>query len=106
MADIKLNWVDPTTLVDGKAIPAGLFDLVEISVSADGGANFASLDTVEPGVQTYTVTDLPPGTYHFTAVAVDKLGRSSAVASSLATIVAPVPAPLNPVTNFTATVVA
>jgi predicted phage tail protein len=106
MSNVKLSWVDPVALVDETAIPAGLFDHVDVQMSADGGANFTSVASVAPGAQTYTVTDLPVGKYQFNVYAVDALGRSSAAASVEATIAPPVPATLKPVSNLTANVVA
>lgn len=106
MSNIKLSWVDPTTLAGGAVIPAGHFSHVDVQMSADGGANFTSLARVAPGEQTYTVTDLPPGKYDFNVYAVDALDRPSVVASVSATIVPPVPGVLAPVTNLVAEVVA
>lgn len=104
MSNIKLSWVDPATLSDGKSIPADFFKSVDIALSADAGVNFSTIATVDPGVQTYTVQDLPPGTYQFNVTAQDALGRASSVSNVIVTVAAPIPAVLSPVTSLTATV--
>ena len=92
MTDIKLAWKDPTTREDGSAIdPVQELTGIEIFMRVSGAPDFTKLNTIAPGVQAFTVTDLPAGSYEFQAVAVDKQvpPKLSAVATANATIVVP-----------------
>lgn len=109
MTDIKLTWKDPVVREDN-AVLDPLVELagIEIFMKVAGAPDFTKLDTVAPGVQSYTVTDLPPGAYAFQADAVDKQTppKVSTVVTATAVIVGPpteLAAP-GPVTEFTATV--
>lgn len=109
MSNIQLAWKDPVTRSDGSALDP-LVELagIEIFMRVTGAPDFTKIDTVAPGVQSYTITDLPPGGYEFQADAVDKQvpPKVSAVATANATIVVPpveLAAP-SAVAEFTATV--
>lgn len=105
MSNIKLTWTDPTTLNDGtSAIPSGDFGYVDVQMSADGGKTFASLGHVNPGTQTYTVTDLPPGTYAFNVTAVDTQTPPLTSAAASVSITIPLGA-LAPVTALAAQII-
>jgi hypothetical protein len=79
MARATLNWTLPTTRVDGAALAQGDIDFTDISMSADGGANFSPpIQVPADAAQTFVVDDLVGGTYIFRAVVQDMQGRRSA----------------------------
>jgi hypothetical protein len=110
MTNINLAWKDPTTRADGTALdPLAELTGIEVFMKVGGAPDFTKIDTVAPGVQSYTIQDLPPGDYQFQIDAVDKQTppKVSTVATAAATIVAPpveLAAPSAP-SDFTATVV-
>lgn len=69
---VKLIWVDPSTRVDGSALLPDQIEGIHVFMSADLGANYVELGSVAPGIQTFSQTDLPDGTYKFRVVVVDK----------------------------------
>ena len=81
MSNARLAWTWPTNRVLGEALPLAQILHNEISMSADGGANFSGLAQVEPiaGEPTaeHLVADLAPGTYIFRSVIVDTEDRRS-----------------------------
>jgi hypothetical protein len=86
MSNARLAWVLPTDRVQGEALPEAQIDFVEISMSADGGANYSGLAQVPPPTLEHLVSDLNPGTYMFRGVVVDKDGRRSDDADVTASI--------------------
>ena len=70
MTNVNLSWKDPTTREDGSALDATEIAGIELSMST-GGAPPTKFTTVAAGVQTFTVVDLAPGTYDFSADVVD-----------------------------------
>jgi len=68
---IKNVWVDPTVLADGSPLPAGDLAFISVEMSADQGATFTPVAHVAPGVQSFTQTNLVPGTYQFRLIAID-----------------------------------
>jgi hypothetical protein len=87
MARATLNWTLPTTRVDGAALAQGDIDFTDISMSADGGANFSPpIQVPADAAQTFVVDDLVGGTYIFRAVVQDTQGRRSANADQTADV--------------------
>jgi hypothetical protein len=83
MARATLNWSLPTTRVNGDPLAATDIAFTDISMSADGGANWAPpIQVPSDAVQTFVVDDLTPGTYLFRATVEDTDGRRSADAQA------------------------
>lgn len=102
---VKLVWVDPSSRVDGSPLPAGQIAKVVVSMSADAGANFVELGSVDAGVQTFSQADLPDGTYQFQVVVVDKQSPAKVSApASVEVVVVTVLSEPSPVANLTASV--
>ena len=78
MATVKVRWSLPTTRESGLPLDPADIAGVELSLSADGGANFGLFDTYPPSVLEAQVTELEPGTWVFRGVVVDSDGRRSA----------------------------
>jgi hypothetical protein len=107
MSTVTLTWVDPTTLVDGSAIPPNDFADVEIFMSADGGLTYTNAGHVGPGTQRFEIEISDPGTFNFKLNCKDTqtpplFGPDSAVVS--VTIAAPPLAPISAPTNVQFTV--
>jgi hypothetical protein len=89
MARATLNWSLPTTRVNGDALTPGEIAFTDISMSADGGANWAPpIQVPSDAVQTFVVDDLTPGTYLFRATVEDTDGRRSADAEVSGSVLA------------------
>jgi len=101
MSNARLAWTWPTQRVLGEALPEAQIEHLEISMSADGGANFSGLAQVPPPDVEHLVADLAPGTYIFRAVVVDKEGRRSDIAEVTSE---PILSDPNPVADFTVTI--
>lgn len=84
---VRLNWVDPTTRVDGSALAPTDIAAVTVFMSADLGANFVELGSVAAGVQTFRQTDLPDGTYQFKVVVTDKQTPVKSSAAQLVEVI-------------------
>ena len=96
--NITINWEHPDSRRDGGA--AGPEDVREtfVEVSADGGATFTPLATVQPtDPQTVTVPDAEVGEWHFTIMPVDTDGQDGATHLEVVTV--PDDSPLNAVRN-------
>ena len=65
----------PTTRQSGLPLDPADIAGVEVSLSADGGANFAVLDTVAPPATSLEQTELEPGDYMFRLIVIDTNGR-------------------------------
>ena len=103
---VELKWTDPSSRVDGSPLPAGQISEVAVSMSADAGANYVELGRVGAGVQTFTQTDLPDGTYQFQVVVFDKQNPQKVSApATVSVVVVTVLAEPAPVVNLTATVI-
>jgi len=108
MTNIVLTWTDPTTRVDGSPLAASDIAGIELFMRVSGAPDFTKINTIAAGIQTFTVTDLPPGEYEFQADVVDKQTPpkvSASVTANAAIVVPPVvlEAP-SPVASFIATV--
>lgn len=69
-----LSWLPPTTYTDGSSIS----ELSGYVIYVDDGSGYTQLATIDnPSVSTYTVEDLPAGTYSFAVTAVDGEGAES-----------------------------
>jgi hypothetical protein len=93
MADITLTLADPTTRTDGT--PEAATDLASLNIyRADGSAAPVLVGTADPSASPPTFVDKgrPPGTYGYSATAVDKLGRESAHSDVFPVVVAAPPA--------------
>lgn len=90
MGKATLSWTLPTEREDGVALPASEIAQTDISMSADGGANFSSTAPVLPtDPQTFVVDNLTAGTYLFRATVIDTLGQPSVDAEATGSILAP-----------------
>lgn len=78
MANVKVQWVLPTTRESGKALAPADIHHVRIEISADAGANYALVGDFTPDVLDVDVTDLDFGTWTFRGLVVDQKGRVSA----------------------------
>lgn len=78
--NVNLSWKDPTTRADGSPLAPEEIQHIAVLLAVGGETEFTLLNTVLPGVQAFTQTDLPPGTYQFKLVAVDnqRVPQSSA----------------------------
>lgn len=82
---VTLNWTPPTENTNGtpRAILAG-YDIHYGTASGD----YAQLITVSnPGIATYVVDNLTPGTYYFSVAAVDSQGAESPLSSEVSATV-------------------
>jgi len=89
MGRATLNWTLPTTREDGVALDVSEIMGTEISMSADGGANYSPVVVVASDVpQTFVVDNLTAGTYAFKATVVDTADRRSVDAVVTGTLLA------------------
>jgi hypothetical protein len=90
MARVTLNWTLPDTRTNGAALPQSAISHTDISMSADGGANFSPpAEVPSDGDQKFEVDGLTFGDYIFRAVVEDNAGRRSDDADVTGTILAP-----------------
>ena len=90
MGRATLNWTLPIERADGVPLPASEIAQTDISMSADGGANFSPTSPVLPtDPQTFVVDNLTAGTYLFRATVIDTLGQASGDAEVTGSILAP-----------------
>jgi len=105
MSNARLAWTWPTNRVLGEALPLAQIKHLELSMSADGGANFSGLAQVPPVANEPTaehlVADLAPGTYIFRGVVFDTQDRTSSTEEVTST---PILSDPNPVADFTVTI--
>jgi hypothetical protein len=102
--DITLVLADPTTRTDGSAESAA--DLASLNIyRSDGGSPEVKVGTTDPSASPPTFVDKgrPPGTYGYSATAVDKLGRESAHSDVFPIVVAAPPAVSSPQVIVSAT---
>lgn len=77
MKTILINWILPTARQEGGPITPADIARVEIELSADNGANFASVGTFTPDILETLVADLPFGTqYQVRGRAVDQTNQA------------------------------
>ena len=79
---ITLNWTPPTENTDGTPLTnlAGY----DIHYGSQSGDYTQSIPVDNPGLATYVVDNLTPGTYYFTVSAVNSVGTESPVSSEVA----------------------
>ena len=77
MANVKVTWVLPVTRESGKPLSVADIAGVEIQLSANGGQNYATLDSYPPNVLEMIQTDLEPGEWFFRGIVHDKDGKAS-----------------------------
>lgn len=78
MKNATVTWDLPTTRESGGPLPVEEIAGVDVSMSADLGANWTSLGRVAPAdVQEMSVNDLAPGDWIFRMTVIDTDGRPS-----------------------------
>lgn len=78
MSNLRLAWTLPTERVLGEALPPAQISLVEVQMSADGGATYNGLfQETDTSVLERLLEDVDPGTYFFRGVVEDTEGRRS-----------------------------
>lgn len=79
---ITLNWMPPTENTDGTPLTnlAGY----DIHYGTQSGDYTQSIAVNNPGLATYVVDNLTPGTYYFSVSAVNSVGTESPVSSEVA----------------------
>ena len=79
---ITLNWIPPTENTDGTPLTnlAGY----DIHYGTQSGDYTQSINLDNPGLATYVVDNLTPGTYYFSVSAVNSAGTESPVSSEVA----------------------
>jgi hypothetical protein len=80
-----IQWVAPTQNEDGSPLTnlAGY----EIRYGLQANAFSKSIDVPNPGITTYVVTDLIPGTYYFTMVAYNAMSVRSILSNEVPVVV-------------------
>lgn len=78
---VTINWQPPTENVDGSALTnlAGY----HIHYGTSSGNYTQTISVSNPGIATYVVTNLTPGTYYFAVAAVNAAGTESALSSQV-----------------------
>ncbi|MHA2402132.1 MAG: hypothetical protein ACXADH_03995 [Candidatus Kariarchaeaceae archaeon] len=77
MKNVNIAWELPTTRESGFPLDPADIQHVEVSMSADLGANFIVVNTVAPPTLDLTVPDLEVGDWIFRLVVVDTANRRS-----------------------------
>ena len=82
---VTLNWMPPTENVDGSALTnlAGY----DIHYGTTSGKYTQKVAVSNPGLATYVVTNLTPGTYYFSVAAVNSDGTESPLSSEVSATV-------------------
>jgi hypothetical protein len=89
MARATLNWTLPVTRENGVTLDVSEIMGTEISMSADGGANYSPVVVVASDIpQTFVVDNLTAGEYVFRATVVDTADRRSSDAEVTGSILA------------------
>jgi len=79
MRDATINWVLPTERESGRPLPLSEIAGTQVSLSADGGANWTQIDTVPAAdPQTVSVQDLDNGDWIVRFEVADTDGRIGA----------------------------
>lgn len=82
--NVRVTWTHPTVRESGRPIRPEDIAGFELSVSADGGANYGVLDTYPRATLETVVNELEPGTWFFQGVWIDTNGgRSIKVTASI-----------------------
>ncbi|MBP8181890.1 MAG: hypothetical protein KAZ88_12990 [Acidimicrobiia bacterium] len=77
MANVRVQWVLPTTRESGKPLAAADIAAVAIEISADGGANYSPVGEFGADVLETTVADVDFGEFFFRGTVRDTKGRVS-----------------------------
>jgi hypothetical protein len=96
MSKVQLNWTNPTTRIDGSALPSAQIANIQIYDDASPTPN-TPIGTAPGGTATGTFTtgDLAAGVHNFTAVVVDTDGNKSMPSNIYtATITEAAPSPI------------
>lgn len=81
MANVKLEWVLPTTKSpSGRPLAVSEIAGFEVALSIDDGASWSVTDVFTPGVLSTVFNDLEPGLWKFRGVTIDKSGRRGVAA--------------------------
>lgn len=82
---VSLNWSPPTENTDGTP----LTDLsgYNIHYGTQSGDYTQTIALSNPGLATYVVDDLTPGTYYFSVTAVNSAGTESPLSSEIKAVV-------------------
>ena len=82
---MTLNWQPPTENVDGSA----LTDLAGYTIhyGTAAGTYTQTISLSNPGLATYVVSSLAPGTYYFAVAAVNSSGTESPLSSEVSATV-------------------
>lgn len=83
--NVTLNWTPPTENVDGTTLTnlAGY----DIHYGTASGKYTQTVAINNPGIATYVVSNLSPGTYYFSVTAVNSQGTESPMSSEVSTTV-------------------
>jgi hypothetical protein len=78
---ITINWTPPTENMDGTT----LTDLAgyDILYGTASGYYTQKISVTNPGLATYVVDDLSPGTYYFSVAAVNSSGTESPISAEV-----------------------
>ncbi|MGH8301687.1 MAG: fibronectin type III domain-containing protein, partial [Steroidobacteraceae bacterium] len=82
---VTINWQPPTENIDGSSLTnlAGY----NIHYGTASGKYTQTITVSNPGLATYVVSSLTPGTYYFTVAAVNSSGTESPLSSEVSTTV-------------------
>lgn len=82
---VTLNWTPPTQNTDGT--PLTNLSGYDIHYGTSSGNYTQTISVSNPGIATYVVDDLSPGTYYFSVTAVNSQGTESPLSSEVSTTV-------------------
>lgn len=75
--NVTVSWVLPTTRESTKPLDVAQIASVELSISADGGANWSVYGLFTPDVLSTVVPELEIGEWSFSGVVIDTAGKRS-----------------------------
>jgi hypothetical protein len=102
---VQLNFNFPTSRTDGSSLSVSEIHSTEIFVSMNGGA-FTSWSTLSAPSHSALHLDDTPGPRVYRGLVKDKFLQVAVVVEVSVTMPSSIPAPPNPITDFTAVVVA
>ncbi len=80
-AAVTINWQPPTENTDGSALTN--LSGYDIHYGTKSGDYTQAVSVSNPGLATYVVDNLSPGTYYFTVAAVNSAGTESSLSSEV-----------------------